>query len=149
MSPIRILLTDDSPEFLESAAHFLSLDPRIEVIGQASSGGDALRQLAWLKPDVVLMDLVMPDMDGLEATRQIKKRPDAPLVIMLTIENNPEYRATALAVGADGFVTKSEFGMQLLPLVCTVFPELDAPTVVKPPVTNSTSTTGDSTWSIG
>ena len=117
MSPIQVLLVDDSPEFLESAARFLSSDPQVCTVGRALSGRQALEQMASLKPDVVLMDLVMPNMDGLEATRQIKRRPDAPFVVILTLHDHDEYRLAAQAAGADGYITKSEFGTELLPLV--------------------------------
>lgn len=117
----RILLVDDNLGFLESAGHFLALDRQIEIVGRAPSGQEALRQVAQLKPDLVLMDLAMPEMDGLEATRQIKKLPDAPRVIILTLHDNAEYRAAAKAAQADGFIAKSEFGTQLLPLIHAMF----------------------------
>jgi DNA-binding NarL/FixJ family response regulator len=115
--PIRILLVDDSPGFLKSAARFLSAEPRIEVAGQALSSRDALEQVISLRPDLVLIDVAMPGMNGLEATRRIKAQSDAPQVIILTMHDNPEYRAEARIAGADGFVSKSEFGSQLLPLI--------------------------------
>lgn len=115
--PVRILLVDDSPEFLESAARFLSADSQVEVVGCALSGREALEQVALLQPDLVLMDLALPDMHGLEATRHIKVQAGAPHVVILTLYDNPEYRTAAKAVGADGFVAKSEFGTQLLPLL--------------------------------
>jgi len=68
------------------------------------------------------MDVAMPGMNGLEATRQIKARPAAPRVVILTFYDNPEYRAVAQTVGADGFVTKSDFAAQLLPLIYALFP---------------------------
>jgi len=123
MQPIRILLVDDNPEFLNSAAHFLSTDPQIEIVGHALSGEDALEQVAQTQPDLVLMDLLMSDMNGLEATRRIKERPDAPRVVVLTLYDQPEYRAEAETARADGFITKSEFGDQLLPLIHTLLAE--------------------------
>jgi PAS domain S-box-containing protein len=119
--PIRILLVDDSPGFLQSAASFLSADPLFEIVGLALSGRDALEQVAQLHPDLVLMDLAMPEMNGLEATRHIKAQPGGPRVVILTLHDNPEYQAAAQAVGADGFVAKSEFGAQLLPLIHGLF----------------------------
>jgi DNA-binding NarL/FixJ family response regulator len=114
---VHVLLVDDNLEFLETAARFLSAVPHVEIVGHALSGRDALEQVALLHPDLVLMDLAMPEMNGLEAARHIKAQPDAPRVIILTLYDNPEYRAVAGAVGADGFVAKSEFGTQLLPLI--------------------------------
>jgi DNA-binding NarL/FixJ family response regulator len=113
MWPIRILLVDDNPEFLESAARFLSADPQVEIVGRAHSGFDAVDGVRRWQPDLVLMDLVMPGMNGLEATRYIKAQPDAPRVVILTLHDNLEYRAAAEAARADGFIAKSEFGEQL------------------------------------
>jgi len=117
MHPIRTILVDDNAEFLNSAALFLSADSSIEIAGRALSGKEALELVATLIPDLVLMDLVIPDMDGLEITRRIKARQNAPCVVILTLHDNAEYRAAAQKVGADGFVAKSDFGTQLRPLV--------------------------------
>jgi DNA-binding NarL/FixJ family response regulator len=114
---IRLLLVDDSAEFLRVAAGFLATDPRIEIVGQVRSGVDALKCVARLAPDVVLIDVVMPEMDGFETTRRIKSRPDAPRVIILTLHDNVEYCNRAHASGADGYVSKSELGDRLLPLI--------------------------------
>ncbi len=121
MSPLRVLLVDDSHDFLESAARFLSEYPSLEIVGWTFSGRDARELVARLQPDLVLMDLTMPGMNGLEATRQIKALPGAPCVVILTLYDNHEYRSAAEAAGADGFVTKSELGTQLLPLIHTFF----------------------------
>ncbi len=119
--PIRVLLVDDNDAFLETVARFLADDQQIEIVGQANSGPDALEQVEHLRPDLVLMDLAMPGMSGLEATRQIKARPTGPRVIILTLYDSPEYRAAAQELGADGFVVKSEFFDQLQPAIHTLF----------------------------
>lgn len=121
--PLRILLVDDSPEFLESAARWLDTDPRIEVAGRMLSGRAVVEQVSRLRPDLVLMDIAMPDVTGLEATRLLKMLPDPPSIVILTLHDTPEYRAAARAVGADGFVNKIEFATQLLPLLCVLFGE--------------------------
>ena len=121
MPPIRILLVDDSPEFLESAAGYLANQPDLRVVGRALSGPAALEQAAVLRPDLVLMDIALPGMNGLEAARQIKAWPAPPRIIILTLHDNPEYRSAAAAVRADGFVAKSDFGVQLLPVVRALF----------------------------
>lgn len=74
-----------------------------------------------LCPNLVLMDLAMPRMNGLEATRHIKAQPSAPYVVILTLNDSSEYRLASEAVGADGFVTKSEIGTTLLPLIDSLF----------------------------
>jgi DNA-binding NarL/FixJ family response regulator len=118
---LRILLVDDHAQFLDSLAQFLSVDARLEVVGRASSGTAALRRVAQLSPDLALIDLSMPDMNGLEATRRLKRLPNAPRVIILTLHDQSPYRTAARSAGADGFVSKSEFGTQLLPLIFALF----------------------------
>jgi len=120
---VRILLVDDTPEFLNTAADFLSTVSQLEIVGQLLSSLDALEQAPLLRPDLVLMDVALPEMNGLEATRRLKMQPNAPRVIILTMDDNAEYRAEIRAVGADGFITKSEFGAQLLPLIDSLFDE--------------------------
>jgi len=123
MPPLRVLLVDDSPEFLESAAYFLSLQPSVKVVGRALSGPDALEMASRLRPDLVLMDWAMPEMTGLEAARRLKAQPGAPRVVILTLHDNPQYRAAAQAAGADGFISKADFGAQLPPLIHRLFAE--------------------------
>ena len=121
MTLVRTLLVDDSPEFLGAAARFLATDPEIEIVGYALSARKAIEEVARLQPDLVLMDVAMPEMNGFVATRQLKERPNPPRVIVLTLYDNDEYRAQAQSAGADGFVAKSEFGTQLLPLIHTLY----------------------------
>ncbi len=121
MRTIRILLVDDNFSFLEAAARFLASDTNIEIIGQISSSLDAIQQVGQLQPDLILMDIAMPEVNGLEATRSIKAQPNAPRVIILTLYDNQEYRTASKAVKADGFIAKSEFGAQLLPLIHSMF----------------------------
>ena len=118
---IRMLLVDDSPGFIKSAAGFLAVESSLEIVGTARSGEEALQQVDRLHPDVVLMDIAMPGMGGLEATRRLKGRSDAPCIIVLTLHDTPEYRTRAATEGADGFIAKSDFGAQLLPLIHEVF----------------------------
>jgi|SRR5581483_3980839 len=114
---MRVLLVDDSPQFAAAAARFLSAVEKLEIVGQARSGREALEQVASLHPDVVLMDMVMPEMDGLEATRRIKRTDSPPQIIILTLHDGSEYRQQARLAGADGFVSKTDFGTALLPLI--------------------------------
>jgi DNA-binding NarL/FixJ family response regulator len=117
MEPISVLLVDNSPEFLQVAAAFLSMIPQVAVVGTARSGQEGLRLTARLCPDLVLMDLVMPGMNGLEATKMIRAQAVVPKIIMLTLYDIPEYRAAAAAAGADGFLNKADFTEGLLPLM--------------------------------
>lgn len=117
MKKFRVLLVDDSEEFLNSAASFLSLQPGLEVVGQVRSGAEAIRIGAEVAPDLILMDIAMPQMNGLEATRRIKAGPAAPLVVILTLYDHPDYRSQSKMAGADGFVSKSNFVLELLPVI--------------------------------
>lgn len=115
--PVRILLVDDSITFLDSVTRFLAGEPYIAIAGHAHSGRQALELVTLIEPDLVLMDIVMPDMNGLEATRQIKALVKAPCVLILTMADEPEYQEVARQVGADGFLPKTECRRQLLPFI--------------------------------
>ncbi len=114
---MRILLVDDETLFSDAAEHFLSAEPGLVIVGRAASGREAIRLVNELHPDLVLMDLAMSEMNGLEATRYIKTQPNAPRIIILSLHCEDEYREAAKSVGADGFVSKLEFGTELLPLI--------------------------------
>ena len=120
-SAIRALLVDDNLEFLEATADFLSGRPGLELLGWTVSAAEALDIVRHVDVDVVLMDIAMPGMNGLEATRRIKDRAAPPKVVMLTFHDGPEYRDAARAAGADAFVPKSEMGSRLLPVLDSLF----------------------------
>jgi DNA-binding NarL/FixJ family response regulator len=103
---VRILIADDHRLFAESLARSLELDPRIEVIGLARNGAEAVRLAHELVPNVVLMDLRMPFVDGVEATRQIHAADPSVTVLVLTGSESPEEIAEARAAGASGYLTK-------------------------------------------
>jgi CheY-like chemotaxis protein len=119
--PIRILLVDDSAEFLESAARFLATDLALAIVGRAFSGPQALELLGPLQPDLMLVDLMMPGMNGLELASLVKSRPHPPRVIIVTLYGIAEYATAAEIALTDGWVDKSAFGSQLLPLIHTLF----------------------------
>jgi DNA-binding NarL/FixJ family response regulator len=121
MNPIRVLLVDDNPDFIVALGRFLSSDVQIDVVGHTSSAKEALEKTRFLNPDLVIMDLGMPEMNGLEATRYFKTQPSPPQVIILTLHENIEYRFASKTVAADGFVVKSELGVELLPLIHSMF----------------------------
>jgi len=119
---IRTLMVDDHAAFLDELRRFLEDNRDSDVVGRAASGEEALEQTKALRPDLVLMDLAMPGMGGLEATRRLKGEAGAPRVIMLSMHEHPLYRQAALDAGADGFIPKSELGDALLPLIHSLFP---------------------------
>jgi CheY-like chemotaxis protein len=125
LAHLRVLLVDDSAESLVLAVRLLTTDIRVDIVGYAFSGNEALEQVPRLRPHLVVIASPLPDMDGLEAVHQIKAQPDAPCVIILTTDDAPGYGAAAEVVNADGCITKSECDVQLLPLVQTLFGEPD------------------------
>ena len=100
----RVLIADDQRSVREGLRSVLALSPRMEVVGEAVDGQDAVHLVAERHPDVVLMDIQMPVMDGLEATRLIKSQWPCVRVIVLTIY--ARYQAKALSAGADVFLVK-------------------------------------------
>ena len=122
-SPLRILLVDDSPTFLDAATHALAADPRIEIVGTAFSGQEGIDLVAQAQPDLVLIDVAMPRLNGFEATRLIKAQPNAPRIVILTSYDLPHYRTAAQTAGADSFISKADFGTLMPPLIDTVLAE--------------------------
>ena len=120
---IRCLIADDQAMVREGFAAMLAAEPGINVAGQAIDGADAVRQTRRLNPDVVLMDVRMPVMDGLEAARQIltaTRGADKPRVLMLTTFDLDEYVYEALRVGASGFLLKDATTAELIHAVQVV-----------------------------
>ena len=114
MTPIRVLLVDDQPLFREGVHTLLSLQPDLEVVGEAGDGEEALRLAARLRPDVILMDLQMPVLDGVEATRRLRlTQPDC-RVIALTTFDDDEYVFEGLRAGAIGYLLKDTPSVKLL-----------------------------------
>jgi DNA-binding NarL/FixJ family response regulator len=117
---IRVLVADDQKVVREGLAVLLGLLPGIEVVGTASDGHDAVRQALAVLPDVVLMDLNMPNCDGVEATRQLTlARPPIPVVVLTTYSDDDSVFA-ALRAGARGFLTKDAGADEILQAVSTV-----------------------------
>lgn len=123
MCLIRTLLIDDSVWFLASLRGFLADHPRMQVVGAAMSAREGIAEAARLRPDLVLLDLIMPGMSGLDALPWIKAVPDPPRVVVLTFQNEPGFSDRATALGADGFVTKAEMARSLVPAVDVLFPD--------------------------
>ncbi len=106
MAPIRILLADDQSLFREGLRTLLSVQPDLEVVGEAGNGEEAVRLATTLRPDVVLMDLQMPVLDGVAATRQLRTTCPACRVIVLTTFDDDEYVFEGLRAGAMGYLLK-------------------------------------------
>jgi DNA-binding NarL/FixJ family response regulator len=120
LADIDVFIVDDSPSFVRSVTRLLEQSNVASVLGSASSAEDGLEQAAALRPDLVLMDISLPGMSGIEATHRVKQTPGAPPVIIVTMHDEPEYREAALAAGADGFVVKSELDSDLIGVMMEV-----------------------------
>lgn len=118
---VRTLLVDDSKDFLKSVEYFLSTFPYVKVVDKAASAKDAIKKIEQHKPDLVLVDIDMPVMNGLEVTRLVKMHPDPPFVIVVSYHNGDEYRQMASDAGADGFVSKIDFALNAMPLIDKIF----------------------------
>jgi NarL family two-component system response regulator LiaR len=105
-SPIRVLLTDDHAIVRKGVRALLATEPDIQVVGEAASGGEAIAQAEALRPDVILMDLVMPELDGIEATRQITARLPGARILVLTSFAADEKVFPAIKAGALGYLLK-------------------------------------------
>ncbi len=112
---IRLLVVDDDPGFRGTLRGLLAQREEVVVLGEAGSGEEAIQLAEALQPDAVLMDLGMPRMNGLEATRHLKARWPSMAVIIITIHDEVAYRRTALAAGAEAFLEKKTLGVDLWP----------------------------------
>lgn len=104
---IDVLLAEDHAVVREGLRHLLAETEDMQVVGEAKDGLEAVQQAEHLSPQVVLMDISMPGLNGIEATRQIKARSSATAVVFLTMHENEEYFLEALRCGAEGYVPKS------------------------------------------
>jgi DNA-binding NarL/FixJ family response regulator len=114
MAPIRILLVDDQTMFREGLRVILSVQPDVEVVGEAANGEEALHLALKLRPQVILMDLRMPVMDGVEATRRLRTSLPESRVIMLTTFDDDEAVFEGLRAGASGYLLKDAPSEKLL-----------------------------------
>ena len=112
--PIRILLADDHAILRDGIRALLSDETDLNVVGEAENGRQALEQARALRPDIVIMDIGMPLLSGLEATTQIRRDVPEARVLILTMHQNEEYLAHVLAAGASGYVLKDVAGRELV-----------------------------------
>jgi len=120
MEPIRLLIVDDYPVVREGFRAMLSTEQTIEIVGEASDGAEAVAMVAEKKPNVVLMDIRMPNMDGIEATRRIKDKYPSVSVIVLTMYDNDAYVIDAVRAQASGYLLKDASRELLLHTIRTV-----------------------------
>ncbi len=117
---IRVLLADDHTIVRQGLKALLDAEPDIEVVGEAADGWEAIQQAEDLKPDVVLMDITMPRLNGLEATRRLKRILPEVRILVLTVHTNEEYVREILRAGAAGYILKEAAVGELVSAVCAV-----------------------------
>ena len=118
MHSIRLVLADDNPEVLETLADMLQ--PDYVVAGALSDGKSVLEQVAELKPDVIILDISLPDMTGFDVVRQLKKRGSRAKVIFLTVHENIDFVRAAFELDAAGYVFKSRISSDLVEAINTI-----------------------------
>jgi DNA-binding NarL/FixJ family response regulator len=119
--PVRTLIVDDSPLLLSCLRQFLDGQALVHVVGTATNGIEALHKAESLTPDLVLMDLHMPRMDGLQATTRLRSRLPNTRIIIMTLDETVSARASARKHGAHGFVGKTHMPRTLTPEIRRVF----------------------------
>ncbi len=117
MKRLRTLLVDDNKSFLVLSKHLLAPIEGLDLVGFGHDGFDAVRLADELRPDLIIMDLVMPGMSGLQATRLIKAQDHPPRIIIVSHYDDAEHREHASQAGADGFVEKNNYEVQIKELV--------------------------------
>jgi DNA-binding NarL/FixJ family response regulator len=121
MQKIKVLIADDHTLVRQGIRSLLALTADIEIVGEAADGREAIKKVRQLAPDVVLMDLAMPNMGGLEATRRIRKEFPATKVLAVTQYDDSEYVIPVIEAGARGFVTKMASPLELASAIQAVY----------------------------
>jgi RNA polymerase sigma factor (sigma-70 family) len=121
MPEIRVLIVDDHAILRDGIRSLLEIQPEIRVVGEAANGREALEKARLLLPDVVLMDVAMPEMNGLEATRQIKALNPQIQILILTQHDDREYVEPLLQAGASGYVLKRSGGREVITAIRQVY----------------------------
>jgi DNA-binding NarL/FixJ family response regulator len=122
----RVLIVDDAPAVREALMWLLENESDLEVVGEAADGPQALQRANELEPDVVILDIELPHMDGYEVTRALKELPEPPLVILLSVHGDPLSRKRGAEAGSDGFIEKGADWPQLVAHVRQVLADRSA-----------------------
>ena len=117
MRNLRVLLVDDHDGFINAAMRHFRKVEWLEIAGTAGNGLEAIERSEALRPDAILMDLAMPEMGGLQATRLIKAQDEPPYIVIASHFDDSEHRDHAMRAGADGFVSKLSYLQEVMPIL--------------------------------
>ena len=120
MSPIRILVVDDYKEWRHQVFLFLQARPEWKIICEASDGSEAVRKAEELKPDLILLDIGLPELNGIEAARRIRQLSTSSKIVFLSLNNDRDIVRVALSTGALGYVLKTDARSELVPALDAV-----------------------------
>jgi len=126
MEPIKVLIVDDNPTFIGIMRRFLSRFTDIEVVAEATSAKDALALVQKTAPEIALVDVAMPEINGLTLTRMLREKYPGLAVILVTLIDTAQYRSASAEAGAAGFVAKPTLSTDLVPLIRRYAPEAHA-----------------------
>jgi DNA-binding NarL/FixJ family response regulator len=121
MAPLRILLVDDFASWRSYVASVLQERECFEVVGEAADGQEAIEKATELQPDLILMDIAMPKLNGIEAARRIRDRAANSKIVFISLEISDELAEAAVAVGAQAYIVKREIRAKLLPTIDSLF----------------------------
>ena len=117
MRTLRVLLVDDHEGFINAAMRHFRKVEWLDIVGTAGNGLEAIERSEALRPDAILMDLAMPEMGGLQATRLIKAQDEPPYIVIASHFDDAEHREHAMRAGADGFVSKLSYLQEVMPIL--------------------------------
>jgi DNA-binding NarL/FixJ family response regulator len=120
MPIIRVLVVEDYEPMRRTVRVTLQKRPNLQIVGEASDGLEAVQRAVELKPDLILMDIGLPSLNGIEAARQIRELIPETKIVFLSQETSPDVIQEALSVGASGYVTKINAGIELFPAIYAV-----------------------------
>jgi len=114
MKPVRIMLVDDHPLIREAIAHLVASAPEFELVGEAANGKECLERIADLRPDILVLDIAMPDMNGEQVSRELRRRYPELKIIALSGYNDRQFVRAMTRAGAKAYVVKSASGRELI-----------------------------------
>ena len=117
MRTLRVLLVDDHAGFINAAMRHFRKVEWLDIAGTAGNGLEAIERSEALRPDAILMDLAMPEMGGLQATRLIKAQDEPPYIVIASHFDDAEHREHAMRAGADGFISKLSYLQEVMPIL--------------------------------